>query len=76
MKKIIKEKDLKEDIEGGFCRAPYVFYNIYRYKSLKKEFPIYEGDLFSLSMKEYNNLNEKNQQFFKDLSENDKEPPK
>ena len=76
VKKIIKEKDLKEDIEGGFCRAPYVFYNIYRYKSLKKEFPIYEGDLFSLSMKEYNNLNEKNQQFFKDLSENDKEPPK
>ena len=77
VKKIIEEKDLKEEEDNGYCRPPYVFYDKYRYKSLKKEFPMFnEGDIFSLSMKEYNNLSEKNQKFFNDLSENDKLPPK
>jgi hypothetical protein len=76
VKKIIEEKDLKEQGEG-FCRPPYVFYDIYRYKSLQKEFPMYnKNQIFVLSMKEYNNLKEENQKFFIDLSSNDKNPSK
>ena len=77
VKKIIEEKDLKKQEWKEYCKAPYIFYDIYRYKSLKKEFPMFkEGEILSLSMKEYNNLDEKNQKFFKDLSEKDKLPPK
>ena len=76
VKKIIEEKDLKEEGKG-YCRPPYVFYDIYRYKSLQKKFPMYkENQIFCLSMKEYNNLKKENQKFFIDLSNNDKIPPK
>ena len=75
VKKIIEEKDLKVEKVEGYMRPDYIFYDLYRYKSLKKEFPMFkDGDLFSLAMKEYNNLDEKNQKFFKDLSEKDQHP--
>ena len=75
VKKIIEEKDLKVEKVEGYMRPDYIFYDIYRYKSLKKEFPMFkDGDLFSLAMKEYTNLDEKNQKFFKDLSEKDQHP--
>lgn len=75
VKKIIEEKDLKVEKVEGYMRPDYIFYDLYRYKSLKKKFPMFkDGDLFSLAMKEYNNLDEKNQKFFKDLSEKDQHP--
>ena len=76
VKKIIEEKDLKESDNRAFCRPPYVFYDIYRFKSLKKEFPMLKDDEISnLSMKEYENLKPENQKFFQVLAGNDKKIP-
>ena len=76
VKKIIEEKDLKESDNRAFCRPPYVFYDIYRFKSLKKEFPMFsDNEISNLSMKEYENLKPENKKFFQDLSNNDKKIP-
>ncbi len=72
VKKIIEEKDLKKEELQGFCRPPYIFYYLYRFNSMKKEFPkIPENKIFSLCMKEYQKLRPENRTFFKELSEKD-----
>ena len=54
----------------------YVFYDIYRFKSLKKEFPMFNDiQISNLSMKEYNYLKPENKKFFQDLSAKDKKIP-
>ena len=76
IKKIIEEKDLKESDNRAFGRPPYVFYDIYRFKSLKKEFPMFNDiEISNLSMKEYKYLKPENTKFFQDLSHNDKKIP-
>lgn len=70
VKKIIEEKNIKDEI--GNCKPPYTFYYMYRYNSMKKEFPlINERNIFSLCLKEYNYLKPENQKFFENLSIND-----
>ena len=70
VKKIREEKNIKDEI--GNCKPPYTFYYMYRYNSMKKEFPlINERNIFSLCLKEYNYLKPENQKFFENLSIND-----
>ena len=74
VKKIIEEKDLKEedDSRNVFGRPPDTFYDLYRHKSLKKEFPFYkENEISYLSMKEFKYLKEENKKFFNDLAVKD-----
>ena len=73
VKKIIEEKDLKKEEHEEFCRPPYTFYYLYRFNSMKKEFPLIpEFKIFTLCFKEYKKLRPENQAFFIDLAENDK----
>ena len=76
VKKIIEEKDIKKEKYEAFGRPPYTFYYLYRFNSMKKQFPmIPEFKIFSLCFKEYQKLRPENQAFFKDLAEKNRRIP-